>query len=136
MGRTKKVKMDRLSQRALEATKASMSYGKYIALYHPVNVPQVQKKQKSNHICLQCGKEIILRNFRERKFCDDLCREQYYEKCGKSGPQIKHCAICGAEFETNSGIKKYCSEACVKIGTRQCANAWRARKAVERDGKE
>ena len=135
MGRTKKVEMDRLSQRALEASKLGMSYGKYIALYHPVSTPQVQKK-KNNSVCIYCGKEITLRSLRERKFCDDLCREQYYEKRGKIGPQIKHCVICGAEFETNSGIKKYCSEACVKIGTRQCEKAWRARKAAERNGKE
>lgn len=85
--RTRKSKepLDHLTRDVLAAQAAGMSYGQYKAL-HPHtgedgdDLPPQPDPGRYVHTCVNCGKEIVTRNIRQRRFCGDECRLDYYYK--------------------------------------------------------
>ena len=68
--------MDSLTQNAIAAKKAGMSYGKWKALQKPV---KIQKTIPEGWlICQWCGKPFKPKSKRKPKFCDCFCQRQAY----------------------------------------------------------
>ena len=62
-----------LAERNAEARRLGMSYGKYMAKYHPVNPPKSAAAADPNaRRCQGCGEIMTVAH---RKFCDDKCRK-------------------------------------------------------------
>lgn len=145
MGKHKKP--DRLSQLVSEALEHGMSYGKYMAVYHPSESRKEPVKQRMGitKVCEYCGMEFTRYDKRQRKYCCDDCRNaandlQYRERMQKSTvrkqtaekkPVVKEvtkvCPYCGVRFLPKSGHIKYCSDMCSRR-----ANADRNRLAYYR----
>ena len=73
-----KKKIDRLSQCAVEANRFGLTYGKYMALYHPENRPPEPSGYK--HTCASCGKDFYVWHMKARKYCSEKCRNHYYHE--------------------------------------------------------
>ena len=79
---TKKVKeMDQLSKRAKAASDMRMSYGHYIAKFHPQvppterqKKPCTDKKKTERPLCVICGKEIPA-GAKRHKTCGAACAD-------------------------------------------------------------
>ena len=113
------------------ANKLKMSYGRYMGLVKtPAKaVPKKEKKKKPSGHCLCCGAEIFWNGeVRQKKYCDDVCREEYYRAQKASSakvPETRTCKICGKEFPRYRH-QMYCSEVCVRKA--RADNARRLRK--------
>ena len=129
MGR--KRKPDQLDIDASNAIKMGMSYGRYMALVKQPTMPvkKKEKKKKPSGHCLCCGAEIFWSGVgKEKKYCDEVCREEYYRAQKASSakvPETRTCKICGKEFPKYRH-QMYCSEACVRQA--RAENARRLRK--------
>lgn len=107
--------MDRLTKDSLAASKAGMSYGKWKAL-HP-HTEHEEQDEGNVRRCVVCGKRL---HGHQRFYCSHDCskkqvsmkkREKRAEEYVAREPVIKHCQVCGAEFEYPAR-RKYCSEKC------------------------
>ena len=76
---TKKAEPDKLAQDAKAAREAGMTYGKWKAMQSPVNVVPSSKRKGIKKICLHCGKEFYQTSAIEKKYCDENCRNYYYQ---------------------------------------------------------
>jgi predicted nucleic acid-binding Zn ribbon protein len=72
--------------------------------------------EEADLYCLQCGKAIKqLRGTREKKFCSDKCRLDWWHKHQeqlqrKTTEQV--CAFCGKTFATHKKDQRFCSRLC------------------------
>ena len=75
---------DRLTQCATEAIALGMSYGQYMAKYHPDSPPRQPGKPKSageiRRVCLCCGAEFTQYDRRPRKYCCEGHRIAYNDR--------------------------------------------------------
>lgn len=74
--------MDNLSRDALEAQRAGMSYGKYMAHKQFVETQERQTaalKHERLPVCVYCGKSIP-KGCRSRKYCSPECSERYRDR--------------------------------------------------------
>lgn len=146
MGTTHK---DRISQRAAEALALGMSYGKYMAVYHPSESRQEPVKPRTGvtKVCEYCGMEFTRYDKRQRKYCCEDCQEAANDQKSRERKMaqriserkqtaqkkpveiavMKVCPYCGVQFKPKSGHMKYCSDMCRRI-----ANADRCRLAYYR----
>ena len=122
-----KKEMDQLTKDAVAARKAGMTYGKYMATKNPTVI--VREPEGYKHTCLFCGKEFYIKHKKLRKYCSDLCREQYYQTKNKT--MLKTCPICGKEFVAETYRNKYCGEFCSRVAQGQNVKNYIARKAEE-----
>lgn len=68
-----------------------------------------QSAETERVVCRQCGKPISrLPNHRQRQFCSNACRQQWW--LGHSG-STRLCPVCGRSFMT-ARRQTYCSHAC------------------------
>ena len=76
---------------------------------------------KPNGFCKLCGKPLDLSgNRRNRLFCDDKCRSQYYNQKNLHTPFICVCKRCGREFVAYGNPNKhFCSRECQKLSGRE-----------------
>lgn len=104
--------MDRLSKRAAKARELGMSYGQYIAAYHPAN-GQARPKEVSirsfGKTCVVCGKKLT---GKQRKYCSSECTLEAF-RTPKTGCEICGKLICGGPR------MKYCSPECRSEGRRR-----------------
>lgn len=66
-------KKDRITLWNEEALSMGLSYGKYVAIYHPatpVTVPSCVQK-----ICPICGREFLAKN-KKKIYCSEACSEK------------------------------------------------------------
>jgi len=72
---------------------------------------------KSQKICIQCGKTIKdTPQKRAKKFCSDKCRLEWWN----SHPELVNrktmydytCEFCGKKFQSYNTHRKYCSRSC------------------------
>lgn len=75
--------MDNLAKDAFLARQNKMSYGQYMAKFNPPKEPV--KKKPIDHmyrrICAYCGKEFVLSEKRNKKYCSLYCgRNASYER--------------------------------------------------------
>ena len=72
----KKERQDQLTQWAIEAERLGMSYGAYVAQYHPETPPAVRfpklKGDKEQRYCPVCGAPI--RPESRAKYCGKVCQ--------------------------------------------------------------
>ena len=77
----KSKEMDQLTQWAVEAQRLGMTYGKYVAKYHPEKQPEERFPKKSKgavkngdgvKICQYCGKEIPP-DIKSWRYCCQAC---------------------------------------------------------------
>ena len=99
---------DRLTQCAAEAIALGMSYGQYMAQYHPDSPPRQPDKPKPvgeiRRVCLYCGAEFTQYDRRPRKYCCEghrnACNKQMYRDrrhcrlAAKPTKKERICAIC------------------------------------------
>ena len=69
-----------LAEKNAEARRLGLSYGQYIAKYHPANVPEPQPQPKPGPKptivqCVVCGNPLP--KLRKR-FCSDYCGHKYW----------------------------------------------------------
>lgn len=92
-----------------------MSYGKWKAL-HP-HTEHEEKDDGTGRRCIVCGKKLY---GHQRLYCGHNCdqKKSYKKTKEKRAAEyaareivIKHCQICGAEFEYPAR-RKYCGEKC------------------------
>lgn len=127
---------DRLTQCATEAISLGMSYGDYMAKYHPPG-SQVRKEPPkprtgTKHTRLYCGAEFTQYDRRPRKYCCEEHRIAYNDQMERERKQAqreadnpatprvkkekpprpeKHCAVCG-EIISEKWHSRYCCEQC------------------------
>lgn len=84
--------MDQLSTDAMEAKRLGLSYGKYIALYHPEK-PPVERRSKKNArgqekrpLCVICGEPIPASSNR-KKYCSPACADQAMQEQRRAANQ-------------------------------------------------
>lgn len=84
----KNKEMDQLTQWAVEANRLGMTYGQYVAKYHPEKQPEVRFPKKSKgalknedgvKICQWCGKEIPP-DIKSWRYCCPECAHEAHEK--------------------------------------------------------
>lgn len=126
-----KKKMDQLTQDAVAAHKAGMSYGKYMATKNPPTI--VRKPEDYKHTCAFCGKEFYSKTKAVRKYCSDKCRQDYYYRT-KHELIVKTCPICGKEFAAETNWNKYCGEFCANVAQAQRSREYQQRKKMEAEG--
>lgn len=82
-----KKETDQLTQWAVEAQRLGMTYGKYVAKYHPEKQPEerfpkkkerVRRNEDGRKICQWCGKEISP-DSRSWKYCSKECAYEAHE---------------------------------------------------------
>lgn len=139
MGKHKKP--DRLSQTAAEALEHGMSYGKYMAKYHPSASRQEPVKPMTGiiKVCEHCGKEFTPLKSTKQKYCCANCRnsanyqqlrENMLDQRAAAGETVsenpsggkavtKVCKQCGKQFTPESGHFKYCSDECRRMENAQ-----------------
>ena len=62
--------------------------------------------------CLVCGKELKLRNKRDKerkKFCSNSCKGRF----GGKPKRRTQCVVCGSSFLPTNYSQKYCSDFCI-----------------------
>lgn len=67
--------MDQLTEDAVAARKAGLSYGKYKALQNPVVIEKKSKIGIETDRCVVCGCEFMPTDNRRRKVCGAKCRK-------------------------------------------------------------
>jgi hypothetical protein len=73
--------MDKLSQDAMAARRAGMSYGKWKAMQDPVVIePKPDRKVVRRGVCRYCGKDFAMYDHRFRVYCSEECRELNWSK--------------------------------------------------------
>lgn len=120
---------DHLTQDAIAAETAGMSYGKWKALHpHTEYVekvrPSVRNQEFSSSrevVCGWCGKKFFVVGRTSRTYCDDLCKKRAAEKryLEKHPLRIKVCAVCGKEIPMARAGSKYCGNACKESAYRK-----------------
>lgn len=82
-------KMDKLTRDAIDARKAGMTYGKYMAMKKPTIAEPVPVQEPGvRHICLHCGKEFFETRRLVRKYCSRRCREAFYYAAKKKEAEV------------------------------------------------
>ncbi|MDR1364042.1 MAG: RNA polymerase subunit sigma-70 [Oscillospiraceae bacterium] len=75
------------------------------------------KDDKSQNLCKNCGKELVLRKkTKPKKFCCKTCKNRWWNqnrKCLAKSENIVICKHCGKKFTDYQNSKKiYCSHQC------------------------
>jgi uncharacterized Zn-finger protein len=101
--------------RACEKAGFGVSYGKWRAtLPYYRDEPQVSAAQVSGKVrtCEYCGKQIVDKYNRNRRFCDDNCRSnaRYKRLYIEEEKKQKKCEYCGKLFEYKREKARYCSD--------------------------
>ena len=81
--------VDNLASDAAKAKKAGLSYGQWKAMQKPVPIVPKPQTPGTRKICLYCGKEFFDKYNRNRKYCDDGCRNGAFDK--KKRERLKAC---------------------------------------------
>ena len=69
----KEKETDQLTQWAVEATRLGMTYGAYVAKYHPKTPPAVRfPKREEYRRCVRCG--ALLHPESNAKYCGKVCQ--------------------------------------------------------------
>lgn len=103
-----------LEMRACEKAGFGVSYGKWKATQPVVDVPKPQVSGKVR-TCQYCGKQIVDKYNRNRRFCDDNCRSNArYKKVFCDKPQ-KSCEFCGMLFTPYRKTARFCSNNCSAV---------------------
>lgn len=94
-----------LTEKAIAAKALGMSYGQYVAKYHP-DRPQPESARKSDLEdgklrCVNCGAEL---HGKQRMFCSYDCSLEYKRKPPRA------CTVCGKTLPV--GKMKYCGCLC------------------------
>jgi endogenous inhibitor of DNA gyrase (YacG/DUF329 family) len=70
-------------------------------------------------LCRNCGKIIIDKKHKDRKFCCKKCFSDYYsgERCksykhGESRGSVGNCKLCGKDFIRTGNHQRFCSKSC------------------------
>ena len=84
MATKKKAPVDKLTLDMIQCEKDGFGvhYGAWRAAQYEKNggVVPPRKPKGYKRICLNCGKEFYAMVNRERKYCDERCRKQYYRR--------------------------------------------------------
>jgi hypothetical protein len=150
MGRTKKVKLDKLAQDMIQCKKDGFGvhYGAWRAAQYEKNKGQIPEKPKGyKHTCVHCETEFYTRINRKQKFCCDSCREEYYRikkreeyQATKVEKEIvpidKVCPICGKDFKGKNHRYKYCSEFCARVAHARAIQANNQKRSANKHGEE
>lgn len=69
-----------LAERNAEARRLGMSYGKYMAKYHPVNAPKPEPEPDPEPTvvrCVVCGRALPKTR---RRYCTESCKRRYWNQ--------------------------------------------------------
>lgn len=132
--------MDNLTRCAIEAEKAGMSYGKYMALKQGKTreIKAAPRNDGEEFVCAHCGKKFLKEDHRKRKYCCDRCRHaaDWERKRKPAAPKefTRICTKCGKEFTTTERRQKYCGELCAKLAHLDRVKQYQARKKLAAKG--
>lgn len=132
--------MDNLTRCVMEAEKAGMSYGKYMALKQGKTreIKAAPRNDGEEFVCAHCGKKFLKEDHRKQKYCCDWCRKEAENKRRRDLADIKElkktCPQCGKEFTTTERRQKYCGELCAKLAHLDCVKQYQARKKLAAKG--
>ena len=77
---------DKLAKDAMEAKKAGMSYGQWMAKHY---VPPTPKQHRFEPVrCVCCGELIFPTNKAVRKFCSEYCNSKYQSMKRKEAHEL------------------------------------------------
>ena len=119
-----------------------MSYGQYMAMYHPVTEAPADKPAKredgEKKVCQFCRKEFTAFHNRDRKYCSMECKEHADGKSRRERkraktipkPIAKTCLMCGKEFVAASYRNKYCGQFCASRAQAERSLVYFRRKKV------
>ena len=113
--------MDSLTERNKKARELGLSYGQYMALYHPpepVERTEPIFERESGKKCIVCGKPL---KGNQRLYCSADC------KAGKKETVDVRCIVCGKRVEKLNKVK-YCSDECRRKRATQLQRERRRRK--------
>lgn len=132
--------MDNLTRCVMEAEKAGMSYGKYMALKQGKTreIKAAPRNDGKEFVCAHCGKKFLKEDHRKRKYCCDRCRNEAENKRRRDLADKKElkktCPQCGKEFTTTEWRQKYCGEFCAKLAHLDRVKRNQARKKLAAKG--
>ena len=75
-------------------------------------------------LCLQCGKELPAKSHARKKFCDDLCCDDFHnakrharvvaERAAlREAAPVRHCELCGQPLPREApSYQRFCSRIC------------------------
>lgn len=106
----------------MELSENGLGYSKIATMLGlPVNTVKSyirRRRNVKNGVCLLCGAKLkITPGVKQRRFCSDTCRMQWWNahrlEGNKKAFYTAVCAYCGREFQAfSTSNRKYCSRGC------------------------
>lgn len=75
----------------------------------------------TDDVCKSCGKPLSRTDGKKKKqFCDDQCRNNYYNRKNMHKPYVLTCEHCGNEFVAyGNPHKRFCSRECQTLSRKE-----------------